>query len=263
MDDNFGIQKHRNPLEAFFSDQPTKTDPFGGSRIAGRVYDRVERIAAALYLLTSHVSPNEPLRNSVRSGVLQLLDTAIAARSEARAVGSERMDVLRSNIRSLISQTRMLAVAGLVSMQNADILISSLDELGAYTNSARRSPLADEITFSSEDLETSMPIIGQAPRSRGFVQKDIKDGHNVKDTSVVKDVSNMSDRVGSSSATTPRQEHIIQILRNGGSLGIRDISSLVPQYSEKMVQRELAVLVSRGQVHKEGLKRWSRYSLSG
>ena len=58
-----------------------------------------------------------------------------------------------------------------------------------------------------------------------------------------------------------RAERIIDILKAGGMLGIRDISANLPQYSEKMVQRELAELVETGKVRKIGAKRWSRSQL--
>jgi DNA-binding HxlR family transcriptional regulator len=35
----------------------------------------------------------------------------------------------------------------------------------------------------------------------------------------------------------------------------------LPEFSEKMIQRELAALVQEGVVMKQGEKRWSRYSL--
>jgi hypothetical protein len=56
-----------------------------------------------------------------------------------------------------------------------------------------------------------------------------------------------------------RADQIIDILKVGGTLGIKDIVANLPQYSEKMVQRELALLVGAGRVQKMGAKRWSKY----
>lgn len=55
----------------------------------------------------------------------------------------------------------------------------------------------------------------------------------------------------------------MDILKFGGILGIKDIASNLPQYSEKMIQRELASLVQKGFVQKTGAKRWSRYQVAG
>ena len=53
----------------------------------------------------------------------------------------------------------------------------------------------------------------------------------------------------------------MDILRLGGTLGIKDISANLPQYSEKMIQRELADLVLANKINKTGEKRWSRYQV--
>jgi len=58
-----------------------------------------------------------------------------------------------------------------------------------------------------------------------------------------------------------RGDQIMEILKQGGTLGIKDISINVPQYSEKMVQRELAELVRLNRVRKVGAKRWSKYQI--
>jgi predicted transcriptional regulator len=58
-----------------------------------------------------------------------------------------------------------------------------------------------------------------------------------------------------------RRTLVLDTLRRGGKLGIKDIALQVVGFSEKTVQRELINLVSEGVVRKEGEKRWSKYSL--
>ena len=60
-----------------------------------------------------------------------------------------------------------------------------------------------------------------------------------------------------------RTQAILEVLRTGGELGIRDVASQLPEFSEKMIQRELAALVEKGTVKKLGEKRWSRYAIVG
>jgi len=59
-----------------------------------------------------------------------------------------------------------------------------------------------------------------------------------------------------------RANQILDILKLGGALGIKDIAANLPQYSEKMIQRELANLVVTRSVEKAGEKRWSKYRIS-
>jgi len=57
-----------------------------------------------------------------------------------------------------------------------------------------------------------------------------------------------------------RAQAVLEILKSQGTIGIRDIASNFPEYSEKMIQRELARLIALGRVKKIGFKRWSKYS---
>jgi len=261
MTDEFiGVQKRQNPIEGFFQQSPVKTNPFSNNRSAERAYARAERIVAALHLLTNHVHEGEPLRSMVRARALSLLEAVLSIRDEMRAPESPEIASLRSSIRLLISLVRMLIVSGSVSPQNAGIVIESIDELGNFIASSQRSSLSETISLSREDLDVPGSLLGQQGTSRRFHIKDIKDNDSVKDIESVRDTPNTSIKAVSSEIS-PRKLSILEILRGGGDLSIRDIASSVPQYSEKMIQRELAELVSLGRVKKTGLKRWSRYSV--
>jgi hypothetical protein len=252
MDEYIGIRKRKNPLEGFFGIE-AKVSPFADNRSAERAYGRAERLAAALHLLTSHMHHEEPLRLAVRREALFLLEKVLAVRDEMRAVGSERLINLKASLRLIVSLVRMLAVAGSISSQNAGIVIEALDDLDAFVTSSQRSVLSESVTFLKEDFELSRSPIGGDRWVRENAIKDIKDTHNVKD------IGKMSIKTMSDMST--RRQSILEILRTGGELGIRDIASNIPQYSEKTVQRELAELVSHGVIKKIGLKRWSRYVL--
>ncbi len=92
--------------------------------------------------------------------------------------------------------------------------------------------------------------------------KDIKDTLGIKDKTTLKDIAHASNTVGNSGGLSVREQGIMGILRAGGEFGIRDITANLPEYSEKMIQRDLLALVLSGKVKKTGLKRWSRYSIA-
>jgi hypothetical protein len=79
---------------------------------------------------------------------------------------------------------------------------------------------------------------------------------------MVKDVKVSAPRPVKAGSLSLRSQTILDILRTGGSLGIKDIAANLPEYGEKTIQRELVTLVSQGKVKKLGLKRWSRYSIA-
>ena len=220
-----------------------KTAPFGANVSGENSYKRAERISAALHLITSHVPDDEPLRKLVRSKGLSLISLILKLRSGLRAPASEQGQAVLALVRELISYVRILAVSGFISSQNATTLVEALDELGNLIVISQRSSLAEQFSISRAALTpsaTSEPS-RSTPKTSVDAKKDIKDSRESK-------------------STTGRSQQILDILKFGGTLGIKDITSNLPQYSEKMIQRELLDLVSLGKVQKEGEKRWSKYS---
>lgn len=234
----------------FVDAQHVRTDPFGKNRAAERLYRRIERICAALYLLTQHIPEEEPLRMEIRSAGIGLLEKVLQFTNEMRAAESNTVLSFESSVRRLISLLRILTAAGRVSFQNADTMIGALDELTAFVSTSQRSTFSESVIIHREDL-----MGDTSPLRDTDTQKDIKD--RVRDT---KDKDTISDK--QAPAPGARSQGIITILRSSGGLGIKDISARLPDFSEKMIQRELLVLVKSGQVKKDGFKRWSKYSLA-
>ena len=246
MDDKKDIQKYGR-ISVFLDGAPVHTNPFGENRSADRAYRRAERLAGALYLITNNVSSEEPIRTHIRSLATTLLGLILDIKDEMRSPASQKMRTTMSTIRELISSVRILTISGSLSLQNADIVVEALDELGMFLYSSQKSLLSESVRITREDLS------------------DVNDKYTVKD--MLKDKS----RTYSTSAVIPtkrahiehiRGDSILEILKSGGTLGIRDIVANLPEYSEKMIQRELSFLVLNARVNKTGDKRWSRYSIA-
>jgi hypothetical protein len=262
MDDIKDIQK-TDTVSRFIDSHNVRTNPFGDNRAAERAYRKAERISAALYLLTNHIPSSESIREAVRSETHQLLDSVLRLRDEMRAAQSSAVHGLQVRLRHLISLVRILSVAGNISMQNAGTAIEALDELGNFLIASQRSILSENITISRDEL---MDVHGSVVSQRATPvrsTKDVRESVIVKDTSIITDTSNASDKnTNGHDAVSVRVQSILEILRVGGSLGIKDIAANLPEYSEKMIQRELLDLAAKGAIRKIGLKRWSKYSLA-
>ena len=277
MDDIKDTSK-QGQLSRFLDNHPVRTNPFGRNSSGEKAYRRAERLVAALHLLTCHVPGEEPARQSVRKAGLKLLLDVLALRDEMRVQNSAKVRVVQSSVRELISLVRMLAVSGFISFQNADVVTEALDELGNFLNASQRSTLAESVVFEREDLLATPafhsahrtftssraavvlpPVPGTETKIPAQLLKDrvsIKDNRTSKGNKAFRAVDNRTEEVNA------RARAIMDVLRSNGELGIRDVSSNLPEYSVKMIQRELASLVAAGLVKKTGLKRWSRYSLA-
>jgi len=252
MDTKKDIQKTEN-VSHFVDKQTIKTQAFGDNKMGERAYRRSERLVAAIYLLTNHIEPDEPIRRIIRERSAVLLSEVLEIRDELRTVGSQKNYSIAASIRQLISLVRILAVSGFVSFENADILTDALDDLGSFMDTSRRSVLSESVRFSREDLMDVRESI-----------KDIKDMRNIKDTENVKDTASepIHVRDQKDSGINRRMEAIMEVLRGGATLGIKEIAVNLPEYSEKMIQRELADLIALGRVTKVGFRRWSKYALA-
>lgn len=258
MDEIKDTQK-TDSISQFVDGQNVRTNPFGDNRAGDRAYRRAERISAALYLLTNHVANTEPVRSSVRSLSLLLLNEILLMRDEMRSPQSSGVRALQGHIRQLISYVRVLSVSGFISVPNASTMIEALDELGNFLTVSQKSSLAESFSVSREGL---LDVHGGYTPKAQKSTKDIRDTQGIKDKTLVSDTTLSVTASVDNGPIKVRALSIIEILKVSGTLGIRDISSNLPEYSEKMIQRELLDLVSQGKVRKTGLKRWSRYGLA-
>lgn len=219
-----------------------RTNPFGANISGDNAYRRAERIVAALHLMTNHVHESEPVRLMIRRSGIDLLDTLLDLRVGLRAPSEKGQSAL-ALIRALISHVRFLTVSGYISPQNLLTISEALDELGSLIVISQRSTLSEQFVISSKELlpptEDVQPMLQP---------------HAGRKQHALRPKRPHSDQEG-------RGERVLEMLRLGGTLGIKDIVANLPQYSEKMVQRELAGLAHRGVVEKIGAKRWSRYRL--
>lgn len=231
-------------IHKYIDNQQLRTNPFDRSLTAEHIYKRAERIAAALFLVTGHVLDVEPLKMSVRASALELIDRALSVHMSLRAEESPQSRELLSSIRVAISRVRLLGISGYVSHPNVAVLVSALDEMGHLLSSAQRSTLSEHHVLSHDDLVPAVPRpeVRRQRAVRDVAQKDMSDKGHIE-----------------RSESTTRSERIISLLRTKDLMGIKDISVNLPEYSEKMIQRELADLVDAGRVRKVGAKRWSRY----
>jgi len=258
MDTKKDIESKRT-FSDYIKTPDVKTDVFGQNISGEEVFKRSERILSALYLLTNGIDAREPIRTSIRTKAHVLLDQSMSLRSGMRTRDDERVRALLASMRELVSYTHVLFVGGYTSQHNAQIMTQALDELGQFILTASQSRLAEGYALRRNDLvPTREPSVPQhtassqaAPALPAAVQQ--KDAQSRPVT--------RPKRVDKEDAQNERRETILHILRRGGTLGIKDISSQIVGCSDKTVQRELAVLAESGLIRKEGSKRWVRYSI--
>lgn len=205
------------------------------------LYKKTEKLVSALYLISNFLSDKEPIKWQLRELGIILL--------------SENMSVSLAN--QILSLLQVAHIAGLVSEMNFTILKFEFESLIQRVEQAEKESLKghvlseDFFTVSNSNQGNSSALGGVSLVSNSKGHNTVSDRMSLKTGEIKqKDKSN-------------RQDIIIGLLKKGGELGIKDFTSAIKGCSEKTIQRELATLVSKGQVKKAGEKRWSRYSIKG
>jgi hypothetical protein len=192
---------------------------------------KTEKIVSALYLLSNFLSDKEPVKWQLRELGIILL--------------SENMSV--SLIQQILSLLQVAYIAQMISEMNFNILKFELESLIQKIESEEKEKMKGHI-LSEQFFNIPTPIsIPESSFSKGH--NTMSNRMSVKNSEVKqKDKSN-------------RQEIIIGLLKKNKELGIKDFTSAIKDCSEKTIQRELVILVSKGQITKTGEKRWSKYSI--
>ncbi|MFZ4499976.1 MAG: hypothetical protein ACOYMZ_00575 [Minisyncoccia bacterium] len=200
-----------------------------------------QKIAAALYLVTAHLSDIDPLKNTLRTHAVTLLS------APAGDVGAR----LARGISDLLS---VAVLARLISERNASIITLELRHFLALSDS------------SSDTLTTTLEMhFGAQPGALGAhygTERSVafKKTHTPLSSIGQSVVRNNEPIFNAKNAVKPeRQQHILSFINERKSAGIKDIALLFPDTSEKTIQRELGTLVATGRITKRGAKRWSVY----
>lgn len=189
---------------------------------------KIQKIASALYLITSFFDDKEPLKWRIRTLSTDLISESIKDKAS-----------LSRELQSLFS---MAKTAGLVSEMNFNILVHEFTKLALEIEKPLDLAFLNEMTISEKVL----------PQPK--VLQSIKD--NIIERPVLKEFGAVSVKKNS------RQSIIIAILKRKKEIIIKDVSPLINGCSEKTIQRELSGMVKSGVLRKMGEKRWSRYSLA-
>jgi hypothetical protein len=213
-------------------------------------YLKAEKIAHVLSLLQARSS----------NDVSEKLNSAVSAASRLPetiahyAAGEMDITIILADIFGLLTALRLLATQQYLAKENSAILVQEYEALAErISGGTRLSPFIQTEDFllpslpqSDSGLQLSMPARESAPQ---FSVKDTK-GHSraVKDTEQ------------NSKGQTKRTEAILEVVRRQKQVSIKDIAKVVKGYSEKTIQRELALLIQMGLVEKHGERRWSVYS---
>jgi len=252
------------------------------------IYKKTERLVTALFMISSLFDDTETIKQDIRKKSTYFLSKVLSLKSRGTLL-VDRDSVLTS-ASEVLSLTEVAYYAGLMSEMNYTVVrnefISLLESIHSYVIKKDTSGvLLDSRFFDAEhiaDHKDVEPVATPPPdikRQDVFVPENKKTEYKkpvqesvVKktyphetpqtQTTVAPAVKDMYEIHSSTDLKkTNRRSLIVNIIRKKGTVMLKDISPAIKGCSDKTIQRELAVLVRKGVVKKEGERRWSTYSL--
>lgn len=232
-------------------------------------HQKIEKLVAALYLLTGDWETGEPLKVSLRNLGVDILQLHIDLKGSKASHGGSADLTLKARVLEIESLLEVASMSGLISEMNFAILRREFHGLLTYMERSEQRTGLPAI-FKEDSL--SVPEIS-TPVRRGEDDADVSMSHSivtepssqpVSHQTHIKDKNqkNLKEYGPVAVKKNKRQSIIINLLKRKKEIMVKDVSEIVHDCSEKTLQRELSDLVFQGVLKKEGERRWTRYSLA-
>lgn len=216
------------------------------------VFKKVERIASASFYIVDKIEDNTPFKDSpIKS---EIYDSTF----ETLNIGSDMLQCTISTVRrpivhltsELAHLSALLTIASTsdrVPMSHAMLIQHEIDALVDVLDNVR----------SRETDMKQRPVPRTSRRSQGGYVYQSDGAAQAPGVAGIEPMG-QNPRV----PVPDRKERIKDILREKGQIGIKDISDIITDVSEKSIQRDLNDLILSGAVVRLGERRWSTYKLS-
>lgn len=232
---------------------------------------RIEKISQAIYLVSNHLKDNEPLKSELRKesiGFLSCIRTIEETGEGGELPADLVVDALSTYAKDLLSLITLGVVAGLISRANGEIITGEIRILMASfgivegVEKTRAGLILSQEFFAQLGKGHDEFLSDRAVVSFGKKTPFSKSGAKNSDAEASKSLKNKGFRDSFvKDKKDSRQMKILTLLKAQSNLSIKDFAAVIPDCSEKTIQRELLELVEKGVIKKEGEKRWSTYSI--
>lgn len=230
------------------------------SNYYNNVFKKTEKIVSVTFYILSETKDStrtETHMSAIKDRALKTHERSLETLSLQPHQQREGLTLFQYDLVALESTLRVAQMAGVIPQDIFMLLADQLDAVLRYINNHY---LKEEGISVSELTETVVPkttsrTTTQKPRTTSSAtarqrRVNIPAGDISTDAYLVY------------SQLTDRAERIKTVLEAKPQATVKDIAEVVTDVSEKTIQRELNSLIEKGQVVREGERRWSRYSVS-
>jgi hypothetical protein len=214
------------------------------------VFKKTERIVSVIFYILAHIedSPRSQVHiNLLTSRSLSLYERVLESLTWSEPGLSERLSDLQV---ALVGYAGALRIATAAAVLTPDLESVVQDELDTVTRYIRNHFLeAGKVGLSAAPGPARPTRPARPPAPRATTRVVIPAGDISSDAHLVY------------SQLTDRSARIKTVLEAKPEATIKDIAEIITDVSEKTIQRELNSLIEKGQVVRQGERRWSKYSI--
>jgi hypothetical protein len=265
------MDKRQTENEKYVANKFNEYKDFIKDKQVSFVIKKTERIVYGIYMLTRFVPLQESLYTDLKKTAHLVLES-VSQFGSTTGIGSSDVDRTHGHLQYLSSLLSLACISGYLSDSNVEIMKSEINYLHKHIEEL-------STRFASETgqlhLKADLFVVGQNKTPKGGENKMsfIKDTVQNKDVDVsfIKNPSKSKEKQNTpvkqvksdnqNELKDTREKRIIDVIRDKNIVSIKDISSVIFDVSEKTIQRTLQLLIDKGQIKKEGERRWAKYQL--
>lgn len=220
---------------------------------------KIERLTTALYMVSQLIPESETLRATLRTLGVKFL-SGIHSKE-----GQEAAHALIGRISEIVSFLDVAYHTGHISQMNWDILRREYMNTSSFLEERGRDIVGQGAYLDESSLHVDSLPAHNVPEQREQKVPSLTHGIQIKDKIFHQGQKRTKLPVAQSGIVPKKKDGrrtaIMTLLKKQKNITVRDVTLVIPEVSEKTLQRELIALVEEGVLKREGERRWSTYSL--
>lgn len=223
------------------------------------VFKKIEKIVSVLFYILSYVDQKDvsvSMSNTLKKESFKLHELSLSALHALPDSQSDSLQAVRYQLITIDSTIRIAQAGRVIASDLAELLTEQIDVVQRYLGNH----YLQSTGLSVKSLhEVSVSTNITAPKATTSTAASTPQKRARRVQVPAGDIS--SDAYLVYSQLTDRAERIKTVLEAKPQATVKDVAEIITDVSEKTIQRELNSLIEKGQVIREGERRWSKYSV--
>ena len=224
------------------------------------VFKKTEKILSVTLYILSEINDDRKTNlhlDTIKDRVVRIHEASLQTLMLQEHEQTNGLIDFQYQLVGLESSLRMAQLSGVLPEDIFNLINEQLDAIYRYINNhyVKPAPISvEELTQTVVEKSTPSPSKSASTKSpssqpRRQQRVQIPSGDISSDAYLVY------------SQLTDRAERIKTVLEAKPQATVKDVAEVITDVSEKTIQRELNSLIEKGQVVREGERRWSKYSV--